>query len=370
MRIGVLTSSRADFGIYLPLLKALKEDPFFNLDIIAFGTHLSRFHGYTLGDIHKQGFEVKYQIPSLMLTDDAQSISSSYALTSMKFADFWQQHQTDFDLVFCLGDRFEMAAAVVAGVPFSISFAHIHGGETTIGAIDNIYRHTISLCSKYHFVSTELYAQRVKEITGCNQECYVVGALSLNNLGQLQLLTKDEFRKQWNIDVDIPSILITIHPETVDFGSNNDFANESLKALLELSETHQLIITMPNADTSGTIYRKMFERLKTQKPEKVHLIENFGSQSYFTCMEYTDFLLGNSSSGIIEAASLGKYVIDIGDRQKGRAVGENVVNVPFKSEVIVQVAKQLAGKKYTDKNIYYRENSASQIVKTLKEQIH
>ena len=143
MKIGVLTSSRADFGIYLPLLKALQADSFFQLELIVFGTHLSRYHGYTVQQIIEEGFEPIHQIHQMLLTDEDNAISTSYALTALKFADFWKNHS--FDCVFCLGDRYEMAAAVAAGIPYNIPFAHIHGGETTLGAIDNVYRHGISL---------------------------------------------------------------------------------------------------------------------------------------------------------------------------------------------------------------------------------
>ena len=143
MRIGVLTSSRADFGIYLPLLNLIKLDTFFKLEIIAFGTHLSQLHGYTVHEIEENGFDHIQKIPSLISNDSESSISSSYGLTVLKFADFW--HNNKYDLVFCLGDRFEMSAAVQAGIPFGINYAHIHGGETTLGAIDNVYRHQISI---------------------------------------------------------------------------------------------------------------------------------------------------------------------------------------------------------------------------------
>ena len=134
MKIGVLTSSRADFGIYLPLLKALKGDAFFQLELIVFGTHLSKFHGYTVQQIQDEDFEPKHRIHQMIMTDEPVSIATSYALTAMKFAEFWGNHS--FDCVFCLGDRYEMAAAIAAGIPFNVPFAHIHGGETTLGDID------------------------------------------------------------------------------------------------------------------------------------------------------------------------------------------------------------------------------------------
>jgi len=336
------------------------------MEIIAFGTHLSRFHGYTVDEITRQGFEVKYRIYSMLLHDDAGSISSAYALTALKFSDFWSQHQNDFDWVFCLGDRYEMAAAVASGIPLNIRFAHIHGGETTLGAIDNIYRHSISLASKLHFVALEEYKRRIKEIVGEEDNCFTIGSLSLDNLHDLKLLSIAAFKEKWNIDLDLPSVLVTVHPETVDYNSNFLFAKETLIALSEIVTEKQLIVTMPNADTSGSIFRNMFLELKEIYPDKIHLIENFGTQSYFTCMKYVDYLLGNTSSGIIEAASFNKFVINLGDRQKGRITGDNVIHVPFKANSIIEAVKFEFKNKQIKNNLYYKSGAAKEIIKVIK----
>ena len=152
MKIAVLTSSRADYGIYLPLLDALKKENDIILEIITFGTHLSRFHGYSIEGVQNDNYATIHQINSLLVTDDEASIATSYGMTVLKFSDFWSKNT--YDLVFSLGDRFEMSAAVQAGIPFQVKFAHIHGGETTLGAIDNIYRHQITIASSYHFTAT------------------------------------------------------------------------------------------------------------------------------------------------------------------------------------------------------------------------
>lgn len=367
MKIAVLTSSRADFGIYLPLLKTLKADPFFDLEIIAFGTHLSKYHGFTIDEIKMQGFEIKHQISSLLLTDDPGSISIAYALTAMRFAELWSWVGNDYDLIFCLGDRFEMAAAVVAGIPFDLPIVHLYGGETTLGAIDNVFRHTMTLAAKIHFVSLNEYAVRVSHIIDNSNNIFVIGSLSLENLSNIELLSMSEFEKKWEIDLNIPSFLVTIHPETVCFLNNTLYAHEAFKALEYLSIDHQLIITLPNADTSATIYREMFNELKDLKPDRIHLIENFGTQSYFTCMKYVDLIIGNSSSGIVEAASFNKYVINIGDRQKGRISGNNVFHCKFDfSEITNAVKNALRLESFEEHNIYFKRNTSKSIVDILK----
>ena len=365
MKIGVLTSSRADFGIYLPLLKALKADPFFQLELIVFGTHLSRFHGYTLQNIIDEGFVPSHQIHQMLLTDEVNAVSTAYALSAMKFADFWKDHT--FDCVFCLGDRYEMAAAVAAGIPYNVTFAHIHGGETTLGAIDNIYRHSITLASQWHFVAAEPFKTRVKEIVGTSENCIVSGSLSLVNLQEMQLLNEVEFRNKWQIDLSKPSILITLHPETVAYKRNQTYASEAINAFKELCITYQLIITLPNADTSGSIFRSALNNLRQSSPGNVFLIENFGTQSYFSCMKHVGLVVGNSSSGIIEAASFGKYAINIGERQKGRIASDNIINVPFSSTQIIDEVHTIFGKEFKGENVYYQDNPVNKVIKFLKE---
>lgn len=365
MNIGILTSSRADFGIYLQLLNKLKADNAFNVEIIAFGTHLSYFHGYTIDQIQAAGFEVKYTVESMVLTDSAASISTAMGLTSIKFAEFWNIHQTAFDLVFCLGDRYEMFAAVMAGVPFQIPFAHLHGGETTLGAIDNVFRHGISLASKYHFVSTAVYAQRIKEIIGTDENIFHVGALSLDNFFNIEFLSVKEFKDKWGIDISKPTILTTFHPETINVKDNEQHINELVAALNELT-SYQILITMPNADTSGNIIRRGFIKAFKQSPN-VFMMENLGSQSYFTAMKYCRFLLGNTSSGIIEAASANKYVINLGNRQQGRLSGDNVINTAVKREQILQAVKLIEGRQnIIMNNIYYLSGAADNIINVVK----
>ena len=367
MKVGILTSSRADYGIYLPLLKELHEDPYFDLEIIAFGTHLSPFHGYTISNILQDGFEVKFKIQTLLVGDDEDAIASSTALTSLKFAEFWSMNSKEFDLVFCLGDRYEMFGAVSAGIPYNIIFAHLYGGETTLGAIDNVYRHCITLCSKYHFVSTPSYKEKVAEIIGENDNIFIIGSLSLDNLNNIELFSFDEFKYNYDIDLRVDSLLITIHPETREIGMNMNNAKECYLALEELQKDFQLIITMPNADTNSFIYRRLSGNLKTKFPGRVNVIENLGTQGYFTCMKYCSLLIGNSSSGIIEAASFHKYVINVGKRQNGRICSNNVVNVPFNAHKIVAAVREIKKRElYNGINVYYQGGAVNKIISFLK----
>lgn len=364
MKIGVLTSSRADFGIYLPLLEELKKDTFFDLTIIAFGTHVSPYHGESINQIKDIGFNKINHIQSLLLNDDPNGISTSYGLTVSKFADYWEENS--YDLVFCLGDRFEMSAAIQSAIPFGVKFAHIHGGETTLGAIDNIYRHQITLASHLHFASTDLYVEKIVNLIGSNNNVHNVGSLSLDYIEDFQFMEESSFRKQFEIPRQ-PYILITFHPETVAPELNKDYAIEIKSALKILAENFFLVITMPNADTNGSIFRKAIESLKADISNQMVSIENFGKTNYFNAVKYSEFLLGNTSSGIIEAASFGKYVVNVGNRQKGRTKGENVVDCLFtKDDILLAVDKIKKLGSYSGNNIYKKPNPSKEIIKELK----
>lgn len=364
MRIGVLTSSRADYGIYLPLLQKMKLDSFFELEIIAFGTHLSKSHGFTLDQVLEENYYKVHAISNLISNDDAQSIATSYGLTTLKFAEFWANNL--FDLVFCLGDRFEMSAAVQAGIPFGVKFAHIHGGETTLGAIDNIYRHQITLASKIHFTASSLYAEKIVSIIEDTNNVYPVGALSLDEINAFKPIEKVLFNSKFSIPNE-DYALLTFHPETVAINDNLHFAKEMKQGLLVLLEKIFLVITMPNADTLGSVYRQQLEELKAEYPYRVLLIENFGKVNYFTAMYYSKLLIGNTSSGIIEAASFGKYVVNVGDRQKGRAQSKNILDATFNSDDIILKSNQaIKLGEFKESNIYFKAGAADTIIKIIK----
>lgn len=365
MKIGLLTSSRADFGIYYPLVKELIEDSFFDLEIIAFGTHLSEKYGYTVNEIEKQGFKVKHKIETLPQGDSAYAISSSMGETMQKFSTFWDCET--FDLVLALGDRYEMFAAVSAASPFNIDIAHIHAGETTLGAIDNAYRHSISLMSKYLFVSTDTYRQRAIEINQDAECVNNVGALSIDNLKKQRLFSLKEFKDEFNIDLNKPSILSTFHPETMSLAANEHYIHELIESFRVLQTRYQIIITMPNSDTMGLMIRKELEAFGRNNP-KVKMVESFGMKGYLSCMKHCSFLLGNTSSGFVEAAYFPKWVINLGDRQKGRIITDNILNSMVTRQDILKKVDFIERTSIPQNvNIYGEGNAAQKMVTQLKQ---
>jgi GDP/UDP-N,N'-diacetylbacillosamine 2-epimerase (hydrolysing) len=259
-----------------------------------------------------------------------------------------------------------MSAAIQAGIPFGVKFAHIHGGETTLGAIDNIYRHQITHASKLHFTATDFFYNKVAELTGSEDNVYLVGSLSLDGIEKFKPIDKQLFYNEFKIPKE-EFALVTFHPETLSTKTNEVLALEMSAALAQISRNLFLVITMPNADTYGSIYRKEIKKIEKQFSDKIKCIESFGKENYFSAMYYSRLLIGNTSSGILEAASFGKYVVNVGDRQKGRLQSDNVINTPFNKNSIVDAVNQiLSFDNFKGVNIYYQEKPALNIINQLK----
>ena len=337
MKIAVLTSSRADYGIYFPLLNALQNDKFFKVGLIVFGTHLSEKFGLTIKNIEQDGFNISHRINTCPNSDSPHAINSSIAKTISKFSKIWKENK--YDLIFALGDRYEMFAAVTSSLPFNIPVAHIHGGETTLGSIDNAFRNSITHMSKFHFTCCEPYKQRVIELTGSNENVFNVGALSIENIRKLKLLSKKEIYDKYRIDLEKPTILVTFHPETIDFEKNEEYITTLIKVLINLNH-YQIVITMPNADTRGLIIKKHLVNYISKNKNTIG-IESFGYLGYLSCMKYCKFLLGNTSSGFIEASFFPKPVINIGKRQEGRVVTPNIINCEISYKEILNAIKKV-----------------------------
>jgi len=364
LRIGLLTSSRADYGIYLPLIRLIHKEPSFNLNLIVFGSHLSKTYGKTIKQIKYDGFKVDYKTKTLSKGDKPEDMSISMATTIKGLTKIWGKNS--FDLIFALGDRYEMFAAVSSVLPFIIPVAHIHGGETTLGAIDNAFRHSITCMSKFHFTSADEYRKRVMEIIGSDENVYNVGALSIDAIQSLDLLTIEQFNAKYKIDLSLPTILVTFHPETVGIEKNKIYIRE-LIAAMKLLTSYQIVITMPNADTMGLMIRhKLHEFIHENR--NVIGIETFGSLGYLSCMKHCKLMLGNTSSGFIEAYYFQKPVVNLGNRQKGRIITQNIFNCTVEKEAILDCIKKADS--YSPQvgvdQIYGTGNTAEKIIKIFK----
>lgn len=358
VKIGILTSSRADYSIYYPLILKAMELPNTEVEIIAFGTHLSENHGYTLNHILADGFEVKHQLKNCYALDDSPlGISLAMANTSRVFAEFWNTNK--FDLVFCLGDRYEMFAAVSAAVPFQINIAHLYGGERTEGAIDDCLRHAISLMSTWHFTACEEYKKRVEELTLQKNHTFNYGHLSIDNLNRLPLLSIEDLKIKTGVDFSQPTILCTFHPETINFDQNVIFANEIALAFSELTD-YQILITMPNSDTGSQPIRNAFTKLESNN-SNIHTTENLGTIGYLSAMKHCTMMVGNTSSGFVEASFFPKTVINLGERQTGRIVTSNIINTKITKHDILSAISANSGNTYEEGKIQIYGNGETAI---------
>jgi GDP/UDP-N,N'-diacetylbacillosamine 2-epimerase (hydrolysing) len=363
LKIAVLTSSRADYSILYPLLVKLKKDKNFDLNIIAFGSHLSDKHGRTIELIKKDGFKIRDNFKTIPLADTPLAISNSIGITIISFAKIWNKEK--YDLILAIGDRYEMFAACTSSIPFNIPIAHIHGGETTKGAFDDCFRHSITQMSNFHFTSSEIYKKKVIELKGSKKNVYNIGALSIDNLKSLKLYSKKQFKNLFNIDISLPSILITFQPETSNYVLNKQYIKILIDALNEIKE-YQLIITMPNADTMGNYIRLELEKF-INKSSKAIKIENFGTIGYLTCMKYCTMMLGNTSSGFIEASFFPKYVINLGKRQEGRHNTPNINTIKINKKEIIKAIQEFKFFKPLKYNrVYGNGQTAKKIITILK----
>jgi UDP-hydrolysing UDP-N-acetyl-D-glucosamine 2-epimerase len=317
-----VTVARSDYGIYRPVLQRIEEEPELDLHLFVAGMHLSPEFGMTVQAIEEDGFEVGDRIEMLLSSETPEGIAKSMGLGTIGFAQAYARSRPDILMV--LGDRFEMHAAVVAALPFNIPVAHIHGGELTEGAIDDAIRHAITKMSHLHFVATETYARRVIQMGEESWRVVVSGAPGLDNLHDIELLSREALEKQYDVDLQDPFLLVTYHPVTLEYEQTRNQIDVFLDALEETDFT--LIFTYPNADTGS---RLIIERLRdfVADHQRAYFLVNLGTQGYFSMMNHAEAMVGNSSSGIIEAASFKLPVVNIGHRQKGRVRGKNVIDV-------------------------------------------
>jgi len=336
--IGVITVARSDYGIYQPVLQRIQEDPDLRLRLIVTGMHLSPEFGLTVRTIEQDGFEIGERIEMLLSSDTPEGIAKSMGLGTIGFAQAYARLRPDILLV--LGDRFEMHAAVVAALPFKIPVAHIHGGESTEGAIDEAIRHSITKMSHLHFVATEAYAQRVIQMGEEPWRVVVSGAPSLDNLHRIHLLSREELEEQYELDLKDPLLLVTYHPVTLEYEQTEMQMRELLAALEGVDAT--LIFTYPNADICGRLIIQMIREFTAER-QQAQLVVNFGTQGYFSMMKHAAAMVGNSSSGIIEAASFKLPVVNVGSRQRGRVRGKNVIDVGYaRAEILAGIEKAIS----------------------------
>jgi len=362
-KICVVTGTRAEYGLFYPILKKIQESKNLQLQLIATTAHLSSEFGLTYKQIEEEFF-LDDKIDNLFSLETKSSVAKSTGLATMLLADSFEKLNPD--IVLLLGDRFETHAAATTALLMNIPIAHIHGGEITEGAIDEQIRHSITKMSYLHFCSTETYCQRVIQMGEDPLRVFNTGAPGIDNILNFKLLSKTKLEKQIDWKFSDKTALFTYHPETL---LNNDLVSDLNEILRVLEESSlSVLFTYSNADTGGKIINKNLEIFCKKNPKRFKLFKNLGNLKYLSAMSHVNLLIGNSSSGIIESASFGKPTINIGNRQAGRMKGNNVIDSSIKDlNKSIKLALSLNFKKQCRdiKNIYGIGEASIKIVKEL-----
>lgn len=321
-RICVFTGSRADYGILSGLIRELQNKKSIYVDILVAGSHVSKKHGYTIDEIKNEKVRITKQIITLSRHNTAFGVSKSISKTLVEIAKFFDRRKPD--LLVLLGDRFETFAASSAALVANVPIAHFHGGELTEGAFDNSMRHAITKFSNIHLTSLEEYSRRIIQMGEDPNTVYCVGSLSLDNLKKTRLYSKSYINKFLNFNNSNNYILVSFHPETIGNKSKEIFKNllTSLGSLKNIN----IVFTKANADPESQLINSMIDEFVKKNNEKSKSFISMGKKLYFSSMNNALLLIGNSSSGIIEAPSLKVPTINLGTRQKGRVKPESVID--------------------------------------------
>jgi GDP/UDP-N,N'-diacetylbacillosamine 2-epimerase (hydrolysing) len=367
-KICIFTGSRAEYGILYPLIKKISSDSSFKIQLFVSGMHLSPEFGLTYKEIENDGFHINEKCEILLSSDTPVGLSKSMGIALISYGETLTRLCPD--LVILIGDRFETICAAITAYISRIPIAHIFGGEATYGVFDEAFRHSITKMSYLHFTATEEYRRRVIQLGEHPERVFNVGALNIDNIKELKPLSLKEIEKKHKFTFKKRNLLITFHPVTLELNTSEGHMQSVLTALDELSET-QLIFTKANADTSGRVINRMIDVYVAQHPEKAISFTSMGQLDYLSCMQYVDAVVGNSSSGIIEAPSFKIGTINIGDRQKGRVRASSVIDCESAPENIRDAFKKLYSASFQKnlkdvKNLYGNGNTAEKIVSILK----
>lgn len=367
-KICVITGTRAEYGLLKPLMEKIYNDDDLQLQLVVTGMHLSPEFGLTYKEIEKDGFNIDDKIEILLSSDTPVSISKSMGLAMISFSESFNRLKPD--LVVVLGDRYEIFAAVSAAIVAKIPVAHLHGGETTEGAFDEAFRHSITKMSYLHFTSTEKYRKRVIQLGEDPKRVFNVGAIGVENIKNLPLLSKEELEKQIDFFINDKTILVTFHPVTLENQTSAQQFAELLHALDELNDL-RIIFTKANSDTDGRVINQMIDDYVAKNKGRAKAFVSLGQLRYLSAMKYVAAVVGNSSSGILEAPSIPVATVNIGDRQKGRIKAESVIDCETKSEEIVKAIRialsdDFQEKVKTVKSPYGDGNVSDKIIKHIK----
>lgn len=367
-KILVVTGTRAEYGLLYWTMKAIEQDKDLKLQLIVTGSHLSTEYGYTVEQIRKDGFTIDEEIDMLIDSPKKSAIVKSMGLEMIQMAQAFDRLKPDILLV--LGDRYETFVAATCAMMMNVPIAHMNGGESTEGMIDEQIRHAITKMAHLHFAGAEYYKERIIKMGEEPWRVYNVGQAGIENIRRIKLLEKEELEKALEISLGKRVFLITYHPVTLDSKNIEKKVDNILGAILKYDA--QYIFTYPNADFGNRVIVDKIKRF-VEDNDNAYLYYSLGQRKYLSLLKYADVMIGNSSSGIIEASSFRLPVVNIGDRQKGRLRNRNIIDVnESEQEIAEAINKAINDKEFLEslnsmENIYGEGRTSEKIIKVLKE---
>lgn len=367
-KIAVLTTTRAEFGLLKFLLKRIQSSKSLELLLFVAGNHFKEEYGSTINEIREAEISIFKEIDLTLETNSPRTLVNYSSRLSDEMAQAFEDQQPD--LLFVLGDRYEILAAAYAATLFNIPIAHAHGGEVTLGAIDDQIRNAVTKLSHLHFVSHESHRKRLIQMGESSDNVYNVGAFGFEPIHNLSLLQKDELERSLEWEIPPKTALFTFHPETL----KEEQTLHNLKTLLQAVNTIEglkLIITYPNADLHGQKFIKALKDFVCENKGKHLLIPSMGQLRYLSTLQYVTFVIGNSSSGIIEAPSFKIPTVNVGDRQKGRLSSESVIHTGVEKNEIEKAIHKALSAEFQKKckafiNPYKKDNTSKSVIKIIE----
>lgn len=367
-KICVVTGTRAEYGLLKPIIVKLVASPVFEPQVVVTGAHLSLEFGLTYQEIEKDGIAIHKKIEILLSSDTPAAVSKSMGLALISFAEYFADSRPD--AVLLLGDRYEILAVACAAMNEEIPIIHLHGGETTEGAVDEAVRHAVTKMSYLHMASTEDYQRRIIQMGENPDRVFCVGAMGVENAMHAKLMEKGELERDLQIKLDVPYGVVTFHPVTLEKDSSRAQVEELLEALEEFPDW-KFLMTKANADKGGRVINQMLESYASSHA-KVKVYDSLGMARYLSAVKYSHMVIGNSSSGLIETPSFHVPTVNIGDRQKGRIRSDSVIDcLPIKSNIVEAMrkaySKEFRDKLVNTKNPYGDGETSNKIVRILEE---
>ena len=366
-KICFITTSRADFGILSGLIKKFKKDKSLITKLIVTGSHLSNNFGKTVVEIKNSKIKIDYKVKILKKINSDSDINKTLSITLNKFNELFNLLKPN--LIILLGDRYETLGVAISALNLKIPIAHINGGEKTTGSVDDIYRHCITKMSNLHFTSNIKYKKRINQLGEDPNYIYNVGSLGVENIKKSKFKSRKDLQRIYSLNKEKKIILVSLHPETYGFKTNKILIESTLASLRKL-KNFNLIFTSSNADLGGEKFNKEIKKfVKTNKSSL--FLHSLGHENYLSLLKTAELLIGNSSSGIIEAPSLKTPTINIGNRQNGREKSKSIINCEANTNKITKaITKGLSKRFYLKKNIfknpYEKSNTLDNIYKMIK----